>query len=84
MNESTKDEIQMTIDTYDAVATEYDNLYSEIYYMDELNKFVNLIRPKGKVLYAGCGIGLLWLNEGSNVNNVKAVKYNTLHYSYIK
>jgi 2-polyprenyl-3-methyl-5-hydroxy-6-metoxy-1,4-benzoquinol methylase len=53
------DKKAMTIDTYDKVASKYNELYSDIYYMEELNKFINLLNNKDLVLDVGCGNGLV-------------------------
>lgn len=49
----------MTINTYDKVASKYNELYNNIYYINELNTFVNLLNNNDSVLDVGCGNGLV-------------------------
>lgn len=54
-----KNKINNTIKTYDCVANEYEEELSFIYYQDELDVFVNLLKKGAKVLDAGCANGLV-------------------------
>lgn len=49
----------MTINTYDKVASKYNELYNNIYYINELNTFINLLNNNDSVLDVGCGNGLV-------------------------
>lgn len=49
----------MTINTYDKVASKYNQLYNNIYYINELNTFINLLNNNDSVLDVGCGNGLV-------------------------
>lgn len=51
------DKTGLTIRTYDKIASDYEKRHLRFKGIKELNAFIKLLKPKSKVLDAGCGFG---------------------------
>jgi SAM-dependent methyltransferase len=60
-----KNNTNRTIDTYNAIALDYERNGINLSAAEELNKFTPLLKPKARILDAGCGFGreLLYFTE---------------------
>lgn len=69
------DKTGLTVKTYDKIALDYEKRHLRFKGTEELIKFVELLKPGGKVLDAGCGFGrdlLYFLDKGFDSYGIDA------------